>query len=93
LGLDETRLQGVEVSFQVLATGMDHEDFGRTEKGRAGSKFLPKNDKDECDKGKEMNPMEYVSTNGEKKSKLFFFTPAELYSGLKNTAVMKCPNA
>jgi hypothetical protein len=23
----------------------------------------------------------------------FFFTPAELYSDLKNTAVTKCPNA
>jgi hypothetical protein len=23
----------------------------------------------------------------------FFFTPVELYSDLKNTAVMKCPNA
>jgi hypothetical protein len=28
------------------------------------------------------------------RSKLFFLiTPAELYSDLKNTAVMKCPNA
>ena len=35
LGLDETRLQGVEASFQVLATGMGHED-GWTEEGRAG---------------------------------------------------------
>jgi hypothetical protein len=26
LGLEETRLQGVEVSFQVLATSMLHED-------------------------------------------------------------------
>jgi hypothetical protein len=36
---------------------MGHEDGG-TEKGRAGSKILPKNDMDECDKGEEMNPME-----------------------------------
>jgi hypothetical protein len=57
LGLDETRLQGVEASFQVLATGMGHEDGG-TKKGGAGSKILPKNDMDESDKGKEINPME-----------------------------------
>jgi hypothetical protein len=36
---------------------MGHEDGG-TEKGWAGSKILPKNDMDECDKGEEMNPME-----------------------------------
>jgi hypothetical protein len=36
---------------------MGHEDGG-TEKERAGSKIFPKNDMDECDKGKEMNPME-----------------------------------
>jgi hypothetical protein len=47
---------------------------------------------DESDKGREMNPMEWVSNNGEKISRLFFFIPAELYSGLKNTAVMKSPN-
>jgi hypothetical protein len=57
LGLDETRLQGVEASFQVLAKGMGHEDGG-TEKGRAGSIFFLKNDMDECDKGEEMNLME-----------------------------------
>jgi hypothetical protein len=28
---------------------------------------------DECDQGEEMNPMEYVSNNGEKNSRLFFF--------------------
>jgi hypothetical protein len=50
-------LQGIEVSFQVLAMGMGHEDEG-TEKGRVGSKILPKNDMYECDKGEEMNPME-----------------------------------
>jgi hypothetical protein len=32
--------------------------MGETEKGRAGSKILLKNDMDECDKGEEMNPME-----------------------------------
>jgi hypothetical protein len=57
LGLKETRLQGVEATFQVLATGMGHEDGG-TEKGWAGLTFFPKNDMDECDKGEEMNPME-----------------------------------
>ena len=35
LGLNETRLQGVEASFQVLAMSMGHED-GETKKGRAG---------------------------------------------------------
>jgi len=33
LGLDETRLKGIEVSFQVLVAGMGHEDEG-TKKGR-----------------------------------------------------------
>jgi hypothetical protein len=32
-------------------------------------KFGRKNDMDECDKGEEMNPMEYVSNNGEKISR------------------------
>jgi hypothetical protein len=93
LGLDETRLQGVEASFQVLAMSMSHE-HGGTEKGQAGSNFFPKNDMDECDKGEEMNPMKYVSNNCEKMSRLFFFfTPTVLCSSLKNNAVMKCPNA
>jgi len=35
LGLNETELQGVEASFQVLATSMGHEDGG-TEKGWVG---------------------------------------------------------
>ena len=56
LGLFGTRLQGVEASFQVLATGMGHEDGG-TEKGQVGSKIFSKNDMDECDKGEEMNPI------------------------------------
>jgi hypothetical protein len=43
----------------------------------------------ECDKGKEMNPMEYVSNNGEK----LIFTPAKLFLGLKNTTMMKFQNA
>ena len=60
LGPDETRLQGVEASFQVLDMGMGHEDFGGTKKEWAGSKILPKNDMDECDKGEEMNPMEFL---------------------------------
>jgi hypothetical protein len=62
--------------------------------GGWGKKNFRKNDMYECDTGKEMNPMETVSNNGEKNSRLFFyfFTPAELYSSLKNTAVMKCPN-
>jgi hypothetical protein len=41
LGLDETRLQGVEASFQVLAMGMGHEDGG-TEKGGRGQFFAEK---------------------------------------------------
>jgi hypothetical protein len=36
---------------------MGYEDGG-TEKKWVGSKFLPKNDMDECDKGEHMNPME-----------------------------------
>jgi hypothetical protein len=56
-GLNETRLQGVEARFQVLAIGMGHGDGG-TEKGQEGSNFLPKNDTDEFHKGEEMNPME-----------------------------------
>ena len=35
LGLNETILQGIEVSFQFLAMSMGHED-GETEKGWAG---------------------------------------------------------
>jgi hypothetical protein len=57
LGLCEIRLQGIEASFQVLATGMGHDDEG-TEKGWVGSKILLKNDRYECDKGEEINPME-----------------------------------
>jgi hypothetical protein len=57
LGFNKTRLQGVEVNFQVLAMCMGHEGGG-TEKERVGSKILPKNDMDECDKGEDMNPME-----------------------------------
>jgi hypothetical protein len=56
-GLCEIILQGIEVSFQVLAMGMGHDDEG-TKKGRAGSKILLKNDRYECDKGEEINPME-----------------------------------
>jgi hypothetical protein len=36
---------------------MGHDDEG-TEKGRVESKILLKNDGYECDKGKEINPME-----------------------------------
>jgi hypothetical protein len=57
LGLGEIRLQDIEVSFQVLATGMGHDDEG-TKMGWVGSKILLKNDMYECDKGEEMNPME-----------------------------------
>jgi hypothetical protein len=57
LGLGEIRLQGIEASFQVLATGMGHDDEG-TKMGQVGSKILLKNDMYECDKGEEMNPME-----------------------------------
>ena len=73
LGLNETRLQGVEASFQVLATGMGHDDE-EIEMGQVGSKLLLKNDMYECDKGEEMNPMEQVSNNGENISRnLFIF--------------------
>jgi hypothetical protein len=37
--------------------GMGHDDEG-TEKGWVGSKNLLKNDRYECDKGEEINPME-----------------------------------
>jgi hypothetical protein len=57
LGLSEIRLQGIEAIFQVLATGMGHDDKG-TETGWVGSKILLKNDMYECDKGEEINPME-----------------------------------
>jgi len=57
LGLCEIRLQGIEASFQVLAMGMVHDDEG-TEKGWVGSNNFLKNDRYECDKGEERNPME-----------------------------------
>jgi hypothetical protein len=57
LGLCEIRLQGIEVSFQVLAMGMGHDDEG-TKNRWVGSKMLLKNDRYECDKGEEINPME-----------------------------------
>jgi hypothetical protein len=57
LGLCEIRLQCIEMSFQVLAMGMSHDDEG-TKEGQVGSKGLLKNDRYECDKGEEMNPME-----------------------------------
>jgi hypothetical protein len=41
LGLCEIRLQGIQASFQVLATGMGYDDEG-TEKGWVGSKKLLK---------------------------------------------------
>jgi hypothetical protein len=50
LGLCEIRLQGIEVSFQFLATGMSHDDEC-TEKGQVESNHLLKNDRYECDKG------------------------------------------
>ena len=50
LGLCEIRFQGIEVSFQVLATGMGHDDEG-TKKELMGSNFFLKNDRYECDKG------------------------------------------
>jgi hypothetical protein len=36
---------------------MGHDDEG-TEKGQVGSKLVIKNDRYECDKGEEINPME-----------------------------------
>jgi hypothetical protein len=58
-------LQGIEASFQFLATSMGHEDEG-TKNGLVGSIFFfcyfyffyLKNDMYECDKGEEMNPKE-----------------------------------
>jgi hypothetical protein len=47
--------------------------MGELKRG-AGSKFFLKNYMDESDKGEEMNPMESVSNNGEKKSIFFFYT-------------------
>jgi hypothetical protein len=41
LGLCEIRLQGIEASFQVLATGMGHDDEG-TKKGGWGQKISEK---------------------------------------------------
>jgi hypothetical protein len=57
LGLCEIRFQGIEASFQVLATGMGHDDEG-TKNGWVGPKSLLNNDSYECDKGEEINPME-----------------------------------
>jgi hypothetical protein len=57
LVLCEIRLQGIEVSFQVSAMHMGHDDEG-DEKGWVWSKNLLKNDRDECDKGEEINSME-----------------------------------
>jgi hypothetical protein len=39
LGLGETRFQGIEESFKLLAMGMGHDDEG-TEKGLVGSNFF-----------------------------------------------------
>jgi hypothetical protein len=49
--------------------------------------FFLKNDMDECDKGKEMSLMEWVSIFF-----FFFFIAAGLYFG-KNVAVLKSPNS
>jgi hypothetical protein len=60
LGLCEIRVKFIEAIFQFLAMGMGHDDEG-TEKGWVGShrkKHLLKNDRYECDKGKERNAME-----------------------------------
>jgi hypothetical protein len=57
LDLCEIRLQYIEASFQVLAIGMGHDGKG-TKKGQVGLTILLKNDRYECDKGKEINPME-----------------------------------
>jgi hypothetical protein len=56
LGLYEIRLQGIEVSFQLLVMGMGYVDEG-IEEWWVGSKILVKNDRYECDKGEEINPM------------------------------------
>jgi hypothetical protein len=62
-------------------------------------KKILKNDRYDCDKGEDINPMKEVSNNGAKRIQthffflFFFFTPVELYSDLKNITLMKCPNA
>ena len=66
-----------------MAMGMGHEDGG-TKKGWVGSKNLPKNDMDECDKHEEMNPIDLVCFN------LFMFlSPRVRYSRVLQTRV--CP--
>jgi hypothetical protein len=57
LGLYESRLKGIEASFQVLAMGMGH-DEEETQMGWVGSKHFLKNYMYECDKGEEINTME-----------------------------------
>jgi hypothetical protein len=57
LGLGEIRLQVIEATFQVSAMGMGHEDKG-PKMGWVGSNIFLKNDKYECDKGEEMNPID-----------------------------------
>jgi len=57
LGLCEIRLQCIEASFQVLAMSMGRDDEG-IKKGQVVSKKLLKNDRYECDKDEERNPME-----------------------------------
>jgi hypothetical protein len=47
----------IEASFQVLDTGMVHDDEG-IENGWVGSKQFLKNDRYEIDKGEERNLME-----------------------------------
>jgi hypothetical protein len=42
-------------------------------RGGWGQKVFLKNHRYECDKGEETNTMEYVSNNGAKKSRIFFF--------------------
>jgi hypothetical protein len=57
LGLGEIRLQVIEATFQVLATGMGHEDKG-PKMGRVGSNIFLKNYMYECGKGEELNPID-----------------------------------
>jgi len=48
--------------------------MGELKRERVGLEFFAKNDMDECDKGEEMNVIEYVSNNGEKISRLWGYT-------------------
>jgi hypothetical protein len=51
-----------------------------------------KNERYDYNQREKGNPMEYVPNKCADRT-IFFFTDAELYSGLKNIVVTKCPNS